>query len=416
MKFFRPFALCIALVAPAFAGAPALVVGPWAAAQYEQGFSIHGIAGDTKLLFALQVSDVPGHARGAYVSDRSTGRQLGALLPPARGWSAPLTAKLIGFTADDDAVAGRLLILDGIQPHQVGTGVPSILYEISYSHSQAAGLASAVTGAHPLPAYTGVDALGMPNGLVYPGSFTALPGGGVAAVDMITGGVWVAGPSLDDWRMALIDPRFSSGPGREIAGIGRAPGGGTRPYRFLPPSPGGGAPSFPGAHSITYAAATDEVVVLVTCTPGGLFALPRLALLDRLVPAFAKGALLRELVPPTPGLADLAVGLDYDRFHPRTPWVYWQRVTSTAAEGFNVMRRVHLRTGEIQVVASSVQLYDWTNDISVLPPRGPHEDPFTSITSANMQEQNNPASNVLLNGVPAFVGPSIVPIVAVSNW
>lgn len=123
---------------------------------------------------------------------------------------------------------------------------------------------------------------------------------------------------------------------------------------------------------------------------------------------------MREIAAPNPGVTDLSVGLDYDRFHPQTPWLYWQRVVASAASGYNPVYRVHLHSGVIEELAQSVQVYNWTNEISVLPSHlGPL---FTVLTNANMQEENVPQSNALLNGVPTLVGPTIVPIAAFSNW
>jgi hypothetical protein len=173
-------------------------------------------------------------------------------------------------------------------------------------------------------------------------------------------------------------------------------------------------PILPGIHGVAYCNPTKEVAVIRTATPGGIFGIPADILTNQQIPAFAKGASVRTIVAPTPGLSDLAVGLDYDRFNPETPWLYWQRVVADPKGTLNPVYRVHLFTGEIQLVAQSVKVYNWTNEISVLPSHlGPL---FTVLTNANMQEENNPNSNALLNGVATFVGPVIVPIAAFSNW
>src|SRR5262249_1257904 len=222
--------------------------------------------------------------------------------------------------------------------------------------------------------------------------------------------------SFDDWRLAMIDARFAPGFGvPDLIGVGRAPGGGTRAYRVrLPSLFPGGPPVAPGIHSITYSAKTDEVIPIVTAPPGGIFAIQRSVLLDATIPPFAKGGALRAVVAPQVGLSDLTDGVIYDRFHPDSPWVYWQRAISDVAGGSaNILRRVHLLTGEIQEVARSNDLYDWTSNLSVLPPLG--QVPFTIVLSAMGQEENNPEVNSLLT-VPQYVAPSLLTGVTVSSW
>jgi hypothetical protein len=44
-------------------------------------------------------------------------------------------------------------------------------------------------------------------------------------------------------------------------------------------------------------------------------------------------------------------GIVYDRFHPNTSWVYWQRaVSDEIGGGSNILRRVNLLTGQMQEV------------------------------------------------------------------
>ena len=154
-------------------------------------------------------------------------------------------------------------------------------------------------------------------------------------------------------------------------------------------------------------------MTLRTAQPGGLYAISRSDLLNATIPPFAKGEFLREVVPPQIGLSDLTDGIVYDRFHPDTPWVYWQRATSDAiGGGSNVLRRVHLLTGQVQEVARSNTIYDWTSNLSVLP--SPGGAPFSIVLSAMGQEENNPEVNVLLTE-PQFVSPSLLTVVIVSH-
>jgi hypothetical protein len=411
------FVLTLALAAPAAAALPTIVLGPVASAEYAEAFPVHGIGGDEQVIFALQPTDVPGHARGVWVSHRDGGLHLGAVTPPPAGWGAPVSIKIVDHhVIGAFGSEGTFVILDGFAPQDAGTR-PGIVYEYAYRYTPEEGLSTAVTGTHPLPMFTGVDAEGLPDGPLYPISLLRLPGGKVVVADMVLGAIWTSGVTLDDWRMAMIDPRFQIGAlSAPIAGVGRAPGGGTRPYVFdtvsLPPAfP---FPILPGIHAVTYCDPTDEVAVVRTATPGGVYGIPRAVLEDPAASLADKSAAVREIAAPEPGVTDLAAGLDYDRFHPHTPWLYWQRAVADAKGGYNTVYRVHLFSGAVEKVAESLKVYDWTNEISVLPSHlGPS---FTVLTNANMQEENLAQSNALLGGVSTLVGPTVIPIAAFSNW
>jgi hypothetical protein len=407
----------LAAAAPAAADPPPVVIGPSASTEYAEAFPVHGVGGDERLIFALQPTDVPDHARGVWVSHRDDGKHLGAVTPPEAGWGAALAIKIVDYrNVGGDGSEGSFLILDGFAPQQAGTR-PGIVYEYDYHYTVNEGLSTTLTGAHPLPMFAGFDAQGLPNGPLYPISLARLPDGRVVVIDFILGSIWVSGATLDQWSLAMIDPRFEVGElTSPIVGVGRAPGGGTRPYTFFTVS----LPPFfpfsilPGIHGVAYCDPTDEIAVLRTATPGGIYGIPASVLVDGSVSPALKGASVREIAPPEPGVTDLSVGLDYDRFHPDTPWLYWQRSVANAAEGYNTVYRVNIFTGAVERLAESVRYYDWTNEISVLPSHvGPF---FTVLTNANMQEENLPQSNALLNGVATLVGPTVIPIAAFGNW
>jgi len=410
--------LAAALPADAAPPAPAtVVVGPRASTEYAEAFPVHGVGGDERLIFALQPTDVPDHARGVWVSHRDGGAHLGAVTPPPAGWGAALAMKIVDYrNVEADGSEGSFIILDGFAPQQAGTR-PGIVYEYDYRYTRRDGLSTTLTGAHPLPMFTGFDGQGMPTGPIYPISLVRVPDGRVVVIDFILGSIWTSGATLDDWTLAMLDPRFEVGElVSPIVGVGRAPGGGTRPYTFatvaLPPL----FPFsiLPGIHGVAYCDPTDEIAVLRTATPGGIYGIPAELLLDGSVPPWAKGAVVREIASPEPGVTDLSVGLDYDRFHPETPWLYWQRSVANAAEGYNTVYRVNILDGAIERLAESVKYYDWTNEISVLPSHlGPS---FTVLSNANMQEENVPESNALLEGVATLVGPTVIPVAAFSNW
>ena len=393
---------------------PEIVFGPSVAATFEGGFPFHGAGGDEILLFGVQPSHSPDKGPGIVVASRSSGNEIGSVTPPPVGWRTPLSIEVYDFDRDGLSTEGSFIVLDaGVEPRLAGTA-PGYIHRYSYSYSPEDGLVTTWLETHVLP-LAGPPSPELPTGLLLPMGFTLLPDGEIAVTDGLIGSIWVAGSTFEDWHLAMIDPRFAPGLGvPDISGIGRAPSGGTRPYTLRLPSPfPDGPPATPGIHSITYAEITDELVTLRTAQPGGLYAISRSDLLDTTVPPFAKGEFLREVVPPQIGLSDLTDGIVYDRFHPDSPWVYWQRATSDEiGGGSNVLRRVHLLTGKIQEVARSNTLYDWTSNLSVLP--SPGNAPFSVVLSAMGQEENNPEVNVLLTE-PQFVSPSLLTVVIVSH-
>lgn len=393
---------------------PEIVFGPTVAATFDGGFPFHGTGGDEILLFGVQPSHSPDRGPGIVVASRSSSNEIGHVTPPPVGWQTPLSIEVYDFDRDGLSTQGSFIVLDaGVEPRLAGTA-PGFIHRYSYSYSPQEGLVTNWLETHVLP-LAGPPGPDLPTGLLLPMGFALLPDGGIAVTDGLIGSIWVAGSTFEDWRLAMIDPRFAPGLGvPDISGIGRAPGGGTRPYTLRLPSPfPGGPPAAPGIHSITYAAITDELVTLRTAQLGGLYAISRSDLLSTDLPPFAKSESLREVVPPQIGLSDLTDGIVYDRFHPDTAWVYWQRATSDAiGGGSNVLRRVHLFTGQVQEVARSNTLYDWTSNLSVLP--SPGNAPFSVVLSAMGQEENNPEVNVLLME-PQFVSPSLLTVVIVSH-
>jgi hypothetical protein len=396
---------------------------PLVAARLSGGAAIHGVAGDQVLLFALVPSASPDRAPGVYARRRIDGGDAGALVAPPSGWGVPLSMKITRFHRSGlGSVQGEALILDNRVPPALGGTQPARIYKYRYQYSLLRGLTSQLLSEHVLPLNSVAPGAGLPNGLIYPGSIALLPDGRVVVTDNISGALWV-GDDLDNWYMAAIDPRWAATPFGPVQGVGLAQNGRVEPYTLLVPAPPGFPPGlglYPGSHSIAFASRTQEVVWAVT-VPGGIYAMPLNVLLDRSLPPFAKsgdatsGTLgsTRLLVAPTPGLGDLTDGVDYDRFHPGSEWVYWQRAPAdVAGGGFNTLRRVSLISGQVQVVAADNSVYSWTNEISALPPLV-DASPFTTIISSVGQEYNNPDVNALLNGVPQYFAPSRLPLVVV---
>ena len=210
--------------------------------------------------------------------------------------------------------------------------------------------------------------------------FTPSRAAGDAVTDAVIGAIWVAGPTLEDWRLAMID---STGPGfsdEDIEGIGRAPRRRHAPVQSPPPvDPPRRAASLAG-HPLDHVRHDDRPGRRGPYRPAGRGSTrcrgPSSS--TRTVPPFAKGDFLREVVPPQIGLSDATDGIVYDRFHPGTAWVYLARaISDEIGGGSNILRRVHLLTGQIQEVVRSNTLYDWTSN----PPSSRRSTDYPSVLS-----------------------------------
>jgi hypothetical protein len=409
---------CVVLLAAGPLAAAPVVIGPTASTEYADAFSVHGIGGDERLIFALQGVATADRPLGVWVSHRRDGSHLGQVTPPPGGWSAPVAMKVTDYNnRGEGGSEGDFILLDSFTPQESGTR-PGTVYTYHYAFSFESGLTTTLTGTHALPLFTGFDAGGNPDGPAYPISLVQTPSGDVVVIDMILGSIWASDPTLDSWRLAIIDPRFAVGElEAPLTGIDRAPGGGVRPYTFSTVSipPAIPFPFLPGIHGVTYCTPTDEIAVVRTASPGGVYGIPASVLLDAGVSPDEKSAAVREIAAPNPGVTDLSAGVDYDRWNPETPWLYWQRSVSDGATGHNTVYRVNLFSGVQEKLVESVQLYNWTNEISVLPSADLGRF-FTVLTNANNQDENLAQSNALLDGVSTLVGPTVIPIAAFSNW
>lgn len=395
-------------------------VGPVVLAEFPEGFQIHCVDGDTALLFAVQPSDAPGRSRGVHVARRIGGANLPDVAPPPEGWATPLSIVIEGYSRlPIGGSEGTFLLMDaGVTPAQIGT-LPARVYRYSYRYRPSQGLVTTLLETHLLPLNTQPLAPGyFPDGIFYPGELTILPGGRVAVPDAIWGSVWVSDENLENWALALIDPRFMAAPGGPITGVGYDSSGELSPYTYAPPFG-----LYPGMHALTHAAATDEVCFPVTASPGGIYCIGRDVLLDASVPPFAKSGdfmagtwgAVRVLVPPTPGVSDLTNGVTYDRYAPESPWLYWQRAPADEiGGGCNALRRVHLATGEVQMLVCDNEIFNWANEIAALPPLIPGS-PLTTILSSVGQQQNNPEVNFAIS-TPSYYAPSRMPITVTTNF
>ena len=382
-------------------------------ASYEEAFPIHGVAGDRDVLFLVQPSAGAASQPHVRVARRADGAALPDLPAPPQGWSVPLSPFLPWLPSP--GVPGELWVSDVRVPPAgaIATPTAALIQRYTYTWSKAKGFSATHAETWTLPLNSVPPGAGLPNGFLYLGSLVGLPNGAVVLTDTFTGALWVADTFGKAPRLALIDPRFGPGPVGDITGVQRAPGGGVRPYtQALPKRDGRGYA--PGIESVTYAPFTDEVCVAPTGA-GGLFCVERAALLSS-DPPVAKAKAIREVLAPTPGLSDLTDGVVADRFQPTSPWLYWQRAVSDTTtfdgSGYNTLRRIHLNTGAIEVVARSNTCFDWAYELTTLPPLRAG-DPNTTVMSSVGQGPNNPDINQALGGRHTFVGPAIVPVTVV---
>lgn len=391
-------------------------LGPVSLAEFPQGFQIHSVGGDTALLFAVQPSDAPGRARGVHVARRVGGHNLPDVSPPPGGWATPLTIVMEDFSRlPIGGSQGTFLLLDaGVTPATIGTA-PARLYRYSYRYRPSTGLTTTLLETHLLPLNMQPPG-NFPDGVVFPGGPTILPGGLVAVPDVFVGAIWVStDASLNSWFMALIDPRLAPAPGPEVHGVGLDAAGGISAYVYAGPPVAPGLGLYPGVHALAYANVTDEVCFPVTASPGGLYCIDESVLSDAGTPPFLKSDALRVLVPPTPGLSDLTNGITYDAFAPESPWLYWQRAPAdVVGGGCNALRRIHLETGVIQMVACDNDIFSWANEIATLPPLLPGS-VLTTVISSVGQQYNNPEVNFAITS-PSYFSPSRIPATYALNF
>lgn len=384
----------------------------------DAAYQVHGLAGDGVLLFQVQPTTVAAKPKGVHVLLPFLG-QIADLATPPSGWGTPLNVKLESSTRSGGVISGQLLVIDNQVPPALAGTAPALVYRYHYSFSVRQGFSSSLLETHALPLFTAFP-LGSapPDGVLYAGSIALLPGGQLAATDSIIGALWVSDVSLDHWFLALIDPtpppgnKFSAAFGPPLSGIGRAQGGGTRSYDFLPPAPPGSPPGlglYPGSKAITYAAITDEVCWSVVL-PGGVYCAPRETLV-----AFADPTtkpFRQVMAAGLDSVGSLSSSCEYDRFHPGSEWLYFSPSIDTATVGFvNTVFRVSLVSGAVETVAASNEAFDFTSEISALPTPGEAE--RTALVAAMGQEYNNAEVNVLLGGVSTFVSPVVTPLVVV---
>src|SRR5438128_1983714 len=107
---------------------PTIVLGPFAAVSFPDGFGIHGIGGDDVLLFGVQPESTAHRPSGIHVARRVDGQLLGDLAPPPGGWQVPLGIKIAEYHTEGLMTEGSAIVLDaGANPGEAGTR-PGVVY------------------------------------------------------------------------------------------------------------------------------------------------------------------------------------------------------------------------------------------------------------------------------------------------
>jgi hypothetical protein len=259
----------------------------------------------------------------------------------------------------------------------------------------------------------------LPNGLALPENFDFVTTSDgvkhIVIADAIVGTIWSAAmDNPNQWHMQLVAQELGQTPmtrlceynGEMIVGFcGYARGPDWTIERYLQAmwQPIPGVDLSAGPFGITYVGLTGKIAVNNAGT-GAIYQIDADLLLDSTLPPFTDFKPLETLVSPIPGVSDFQGSLVWDRWHPNTQWLYWQRIISTEEEKYFPIYRVNVFTGEVQFIAESVMLFDHPSMISVLPTRGA---PFTSLVTSNTQERNMAFTNRLLTE-SRLVGPSVV--------
>lgn len=375
----------------------ALATVAHALASSPAGFEMDGIAGDKRLLFTCVPTPAASQSNGVLVFSRTTGAQLGSVTPPPGGWLAPTGLEVLDYTTTGARTSGTLLVFDnGALPPNARITV----YKYAYSHDLVHGLVTTLLESHNLPLQSAPPPAPI-DGFGFVDDLHTLPCGTSILTDPLFGAVWACGPAFDDCSLAMADVDFGPAPSPVFTGIGRAPGGGTRPYTLALT-----VGLSPGVVGAAYMARTDEVCFGKAAQPGGIWCVDRATLLDTTVSPYTKTK--RTVVAPTIGLSDGGHGVAADTFHPHSPWLYWIRSYSDpAGGGVNRALRVNVLTGVVETILASNTLLDFGTGITVLPPQVDGS-PFANLAIPMGQEENNGFLNATLGGVDAFVAPTLI--------
>ncbi len=409
-------------------GAP-ITLGPSVLLKHEVPYAGHGVAGDEVLLFNIEIQppDLPEQKTRIGVYLRHSKREVGVLEPvphPLGGpddvatWTIPMSIKTGSYTSRGMKTSGTVFVVEvALQ----GPGEPPGFHRMikyGYTYSLRKGFSHQVLDVGYLPVLTSTPKE-PPNGLLLPENFdfvTASDGKEhIVIADAIGGTIWSA--EMDDlgrWTLRLVARELIPTPltriceynGEPIVGFcgyARGPEWTVESYVQAMWQPIPGVDLNAGPFGITYVGLTGKIAVN-NAGSGAIYQIDADRLLHPELPPVTDFKPLETLLSPMPGVSDFQGSLVWDRWHPNTQWLYWQRILSNKEEKHFPIYRVNVLTGEVQFVAESVMLFDHPSMISVLPTR---RAPFTRLVTSNTQERNMAFTNRLLTE-SRLVGPSVV--------
>lgn len=322
----------------AAAGTPAVRVGTFA----ERPVPVHGLAADGRSVFLTEPGiDRPGATPRLVVLDRD-GAQRAVLPPPPGGFRLPFALRI--------PAPGRLAVLDSAGFPPVG---PPAIHEYRYP--------VAAPGRARFVRTIGFD--GLP--LAFAEDFELLPGGGYVVSDSVGGALWLV--SADGQVRPGLVPSDPAGLPK-LAGCPYT--GASFTVGSVPFSPIGGF--VPGVGSL--AVRRGQLYFGNACL-GGLHRLALRDLLDLGRPAEQRARRIRTIAPRAPGtpiesLKGLIAGPSA-----RDPWLY-------AGDPFRLrFVRIHVRTGERQILSSDERRLDFSVATAYAPPRPGRRRPALLVAS-----------------------------------
>jgi len=325
-------ALAVLLGAPpAHADVSRLASGE-ARAFSESPAPVHGIAADADVVFTTRPAIEPGTHSSVVALDARTGREIGPLPPPPGGFEFPFALRVTD--------RGRLAVLDnaGFPPQ----GTPKIH---EYRYTTHGGLRATHRKT--------IDFAGLP--LLFAEDLEVLPGGGYVVSESVIGALWLVG------RDGKIRPGLvPSGPAplEELAGCLHP----TASFGVgdLPFSPIGDFA--PGIGSL---AVSGEHLFFGSSCLGGLHRLDLDTLMDSSRPAAERAATIETVSPRPAGTPfESLKGLAVEHPKGRDRWIY-------AGDPFGLrLIRIHVRTGERQVLSRDSRLFNFSVGATFAPPAG----------------------------------------------
>ncbi len=400
-----------------------IVFGPTILMQHATPYAGHGVAGDDTLIFNIEIQppDISNPMTRIGVYTRFFNKKVGELTPAGpQPWTIPMSIKTESFSTRGRHTRGSVYVLEVglISPNQPPLFHRMIKYKYSYSPKK--GFLHQIVDVGYLPLLSSPPGE-LPNGLALPENFdfvtTTNGKRHIVISDAIVGAIWsTETTNLDNWRLDLISPDFGPTPLTRVCeldgdliigycGLARGPNWTIEYYVQAMWQPVPGVDLLPGPFGLTYVGPTNKVAFNNVGT-GTIYQIDPDLLLDPTLPPFPNTKPYEVLLAPIPGVSDMQGSLIWDRWHPNTHWLYWQRIISTPEERYFPIYRVNIFNGEVQLVAESIWLFDHPSMLSVLPTRGL---PITSLVTSNTQERNMAFTNRLISE-SHLVAPSIVTI------